>query len=157
MPSFPFIFQQLWPRCPDGIAELSCIDCLQYAKLSALHTLFQLTLIRALFSWLKKLRFGEGNLSGITRLANYGTRKKNGTWVQGYTCHHIQCCPCSGPTADSVLGDYSPEREKRLLSRLVAPISHFKGGHTHHLFEVMPLSKTKHALNRITKRHILCP
>lgn len=70
------------------IIELLFIDYPQCIKLSALHAVSHLILIRALLSWSRKLRFGEVHLSSITYLANCGTSKR--TCVQDYTPHYTQ-------------------------------------------------------------------
>lgn len=70
------------------ITELLFIDYPQCIKLSALHPLSHLILIRTFLSWSRKLRFGEVNSSSITYLANCGTRKR--TYVQDYAPHYTE-------------------------------------------------------------------
>ena len=52
------------------ITELLFIDYPQCIKLSALHAVSHLILIRALLSWSRKLRFGEVNLLKIIQQVN---------------------------------------------------------------------------------------
>lgn len=90
------------------ITELLFIDYPQCIKLSALHAVSHLILIRALLSWSRKLRFGEVNSSSITYLANRGTRKR--TCVQDCTPHFTQYN--TSPLQSTVCLESIPWRKK---------------------------------------------